>query len=118
MRLAESVLIESIQISWKSFVAGFFFIAFLQGNLDAQTESSGASGEKVELADLFTGENVATLAREDMEALAKGEKRDKSSLVVLYAPWCSFSQAMNDSYNAVADKLAGSNVVVSGQRKP
>lgn len=90
----------------------------MQGNLDAQTESSGALGEKVELADLFTGENVATLAREDMEALAKGEKRDKSSLVVLYAPWCSFSQAMNDSYNAVADKLAGSNVVVSGRRKP
>lgn len=83
-----------------------------KGNLDALTEPSSALGEKVELADLFTGENVTTLTREDMEALAKGEKREKSSLVVLYAPWCSFSQAMNDSYNAVADKLAGSNVVV------
>jgi len=83
-----------------------------KGNLDALTEPSSALGEKVELADLFTGENVTTFAREDMEALAKGEKREKSSLVVLYAPWCSFSQAMNDSYNAVADKLAGSNVVV------
>lgn len=53
-----------------------------------------------------------TFGREDMEALVKGENRDKSSLVVLYAPWCSFSQAMDESYNDVAEKLAGSNVVV------
>jgi len=94
----------------KLYFAGYY----LQGNLDALTEPSSALGEKVEVADIFTGENVTTLTREDIEALAKGGNRDKSSLVVLYAPWCSFSQAMNDSYNAVADKLTGSKVVVSG----
>lgn len=84
-----------------------------QGNLEGLTEPQDALGEKVEVADIFTGENVTTLARSEIEALAKGENREKSSLVVLYAPWCSFSQAMSDNYNAVADKLAGSNVVVS-----
>ena len=64
----------------------------LQGNIDALTEPQSALGEKVEAADLFTGENVKTFARADMEALAKGENREKSSIVVLYAPWCSFSQ--------------------------
>lgn len=83
-----------------------------KGNLDGVAESSNSLGEKTEVADLFTSENVVTFGREDMEALAKGENRDKSSLVVLYAPWCSFSQAMDESYNAVAEKLAGSNVVV------
>lgn len=83
-----------------------------KSNIDAQLEPQSALGEKVELADLFTGENVKTFAREDMEALAKGENREKSSMIVLYAPWCSFSQAMNDSYNALADKLAGSDVVI------
>ncbi|KAG0618013.1 hypothetical protein M758_4G032600 [Ceratodon purpureus] len=83
-----------------------------KGNIDSLTEPQSALGEKVEAADLFTGENVKTFARGDMEALAKGENREKSSIVVLYAPWCSFSQAMNDSYNTFADKLAGSKVVV------
>lgn len=84
-----------------------------KGNLEGLTEPQDALGEKVEVADIFTGENVTTLARSEIEALAKGENREKSSLVVLYAPWCSFSQAMSDNYNAVADKLAGSNVVVA-----
>jgi adenylyl-sulfate reductase (glutathione) len=83
-----------------------------KGNIEGLTEPQSALGEKVEIVDLFTGENVRTFTREDMEALAKGANLEKSTIAVLYAPWCSFSQAMNDSYNAFADKLAGSNVVV------
>lgn len=30
--------------------------------------------------------------RAGIEELARSENRDKSGLVVLYAPWCSFSQ--------------------------
>jgi hypothetical protein len=64
----------------------------LQGNIDALLEPQSTLGDKVEVADLFTGENVKTFEREDMEALAKGENYKKSSMIVLYAPRCSFSQ--------------------------
>lgn len=76
----------------REFAVNFYICSSLQGNIDALTEPQDALGEKVEVADLFTGENVKTFAREDMEALANGENREKSSIVVLYAPWCSFSQ--------------------------
>ncbi|KAG0578596.1 hypothetical protein KC19_4G035900 [Ceratodon purpureus] len=69
-----------------------------KGNIDSLTEPQSALGEKVEAADLFTGENVKTFARGDMEALAKGENREKSSIVVLYAPWCSFSQVCTSRF--------------------
>jgi hypothetical protein len=45
-----------------------------------------ALSKKVEVADLFTGENVKTFEQEDMQALAKGENCKKSSMIVLRYP--------------------------------
>jgi len=84
-----------------------------KGNIDNSNDSTSIVGERIEFADLFTSESVVTLSRGNIETLVKGENRAKSTLVVLYAPWCQYSQAMNDSYNAVAEELAGSNVVVA-----
>ncbi|KAL3678646.1 hypothetical protein R1sor_021602 [Riccia sorocarpa] len=82
-----------------------------KGNLSGleQTEDNGSAASEVE--DIFTGKNVARLSREDMER-SISQPRDKASLVVLYAPWCQFSQAMESSFNAVADILADSPISV------
>jgi hypothetical protein len=53
------------------------------------TMPQSALGEKVEIVDLFTSENVKTFGQEDMQA--KGENCEKS-MIVLYAPKCSFFQ--------------------------
>uniref|UniRef100_A0A2P2PNT6 Thioredoxin domain-containing protein n=1 Tax=Rhizophora mucronata TaxID=61149 RepID=A0A2P2PNT6_RHIMU len=47
-----------------------------------------------------------------MENLLRLEKRREPWLLVLYAPWCRFCQAMESSYLELADKLAGSGVKV------
>ncbi|KAL2609886.1 hypothetical protein R1flu_028459 [Riccia fluitans] len=82
-----------------------------KGNLSGleETETNGSAASDVE--DIFTGKNVTKLSREEIES-AISKPRDKAGLVVLYAPWCRFSQAMDESFNEVADILADSPVLV------
>ncbi|KAM1008888.1 hypothetical protein ACFX2J_005239 [Malus domestica] len=71
-------------------------------------QSNGAATE----TDIFTSQNLVTLSRTGIENLAKLEDRKEPWIVVLYAPWCQFCQAMEASYVELADKLAGSGVKV------
>ncbi|XP_021906134.1 LOW QUALITY PROTEIN: 5'-adenylylsulfate reductase 3, chloroplastic-like [Carica papaya] len=63
-------------------------------------------------ADLFNSQNLVALSRTGIENLARLDNRRESWLVVLYAPWCRFCQAMEESYLELAEKLAGTGVKV------
>eukprot|EP00897_Mesotaenium_endlicherianum_P001478 jgi/Mesen1/1358/ME000013S00848 len=76
---------------------------------------SGTDGDASEstLRDLYQDANVAALTRPQIEELALSDRpREESWLVVLYAPWCPFCQAMEDAYDEVARQLAGTGVRV------
>ncbi|KAL0012328.1 hypothetical protein SO802_007436 [Lithocarpus litseifolius] len=62
--------------------------------------------------DIFNTQNLVTLNRTGIENLARLEDRKEPWIVVLYAPWCQFCQAMEASYVELAEKLAGSGVKV------
>ncbi|KAH1065952.1 hypothetical protein J1N35_030939 [Gossypium stocksii] len=84
-----------------------------KGNLKedgaAQVNGNGATTE----SDIFNSQSLVTLSRTGIENLAKLESRKESWIVVLYAPWCPFCQAMEASYVELAEKLAGSGVKVA-----
>nr|BAJ34448.1 unnamed protein product [Eutrema halophilum] len=65
------------------------------------------------VADIFKSENVVNLSRQGIENLMKLENRKEAWIVVLYAPWCPFCQAMEASFDELADKLAGNGVKVA-----
>ncbi|XP_059662386.1 5'-adenylylsulfate reductase 3, chloroplastic-like [Cornus florida] len=88
-----------------------------KGNIEGkvgQANGNGAANTNgtAPIADLFDTQNVVTLNRTGMENLVKLEDRKEPWLVVLYAPWCQFCQAMEGSYVELAEKLAGSGVKV------
>ena len=62
--------------------------------------------------DLWIEGKVAAVSKPQVEALAAG-KRDKDTILVLYAPWCTFCQALEPSFSALADQLAGTSVTVA-----
>ncbi|KAK7332331.1 hypothetical protein VNO80_29081 [Phaseolus coccineus] len=90
-----------------------------KGNLKqedtAQLDGNGAtpSNSSATVADIFDSQNVVSLSRAGIENLAKLDNRKEPWLVVLYAPWCRFCQAMEESYVGLAEKLAGSGVKVA-----
>ncbi|KAK9810382.1 hypothetical protein WJX72_009782 [[Myrmecia] bisecta] len=73
---------------------------------------SAAEQAEQEVADLWADGPVEALSRAQLQALADGE-RDKDTLVVLYAPWCQYSQAMEGAYTALAERYAGSHVRIA-----
>ncbi|GIL47134.1 hypothetical protein Vafri_4036 [Volvox africanus] len=76
-------------------------------------KEDGTTEERKAERDLWpAGSTVATLSKEEVRALAEG-KRGKGTLAVLYAPWCRFCQALEPSYEALASRLADSNVTVA-----
>jgi adenylyl-sulfate reductase (glutathione) len=77
----------------------------------SQNGASHANGTAV-VPDIFESQNLVTLTRTGIENLAKLESRKEPWIVVLYAPWCRFCQAMEGSFLELADKLAGSGVKV------
>ncbi|CAL0301156.1 unnamed protein product [Lupinus luteus] len=77
-------------------------------NGNGVTHTNGAAAE----ADIFNTQNVVNLSRTGIENLSKLDNRQEPWIVVLYAPWCPFCQAMEESYVDLADKLAGSGVKV------
>ncbi|KAJ1427184.1 Thioredoxin-like superfamily [Sesbania bispinosa] len=64
------------------------------------------------VADIFNTQNVVNMSRTGIENLTKLENRKEPWLVVLYAPWCPYCQAMEESYVDLAEKLEGSGVKV------
>nr|GLL28761.1 5'-adenylylsulfate reductase 1, chloroplastic-like isoform X1 [Ipomoea trifida] len=73
--------------------------------------------------DIFNTNNIVTLTRPGIENMLKMSDRKEPWVVVLYAPWCRFSQAMEESYTELAGKLAGSGVKAAkfradGDQKP
>ncbi|GLU23318.1 hypothetical protein SLE2022_393350 [Rubroshorea leprosula] len=82
--------------------------AHLNDNGNGAAYANGTATEN----DIFNSQNLVTLGRPGIENLAKLEDRREPWIVVLYAPWCRFCQAMEASYVELADKLAGSGVKV------
>ncbi|KAJ8761830.1 hypothetical protein K2173_004679 [Erythroxylum novogranatense] len=80
-------------------------VAQLNGN------SSSANGSAAG-TDIFESQNLVNLSGAGIENLLRLESRKEPWVVVLYAPWCQFCQAMESSYLELADKLAGSGVKV------
>ncbi|XP_010244499.1 PREDICTED: 5'-adenylylsulfate reductase 1, chloroplastic-like [Nelumbo nucifera] len=74
----------------------------------APAHSNGAAT----VADIFNSQNVVNLSRTGIENLARLKDRREPWMVVLYAPWCRFCQAMEGSYVELAEKLAGTGVKV------
>nr|AAZ75685.1 5'-adenylylsulfate reductase [Polygonatum pubescens] len=73
--------------------------------------------------DIFKSQDVVSLSRPGIENLLKLENRQDPWLVVLYAPWCRFCQAMEGSYVELAEKFSGSGIKVAkfradGDQKP
>ncbi|KAH6820366.1 APS reductase 3 [Perilla frutescens var. hirtella] len=79
------------------------------GSVNGGIQPNGSTGH----ADLFNTNSVVKLSRRGIENLLKLEKRNEAWVVVLYAPWCRFCQAMEDSYVELSEKLAGSGVKVA-----
>ncbi|GAA0172925.1 reductase [Lithospermum erythrorhizon] len=72
-----------------------------------------ANGTATTIPDIFDTPSIVNLSRAGIENLLKLENRKDSWIVVNYAPWCPFCQAMEGSYVELADKLAGSGVKVA-----
>lgn len=84
-----------------------------KGNLKQESsETQNSSATNGEVADIFESQNLVSLSRAGIENLMKLEDRRDPWIVVLYAPWCQFCQAMENSYLELADKLAESGVKV------
>ncbi|KAG6480438.1 probable 5'-adenylylsulfate reductase 1, chloroplastic [Zingiber officinale] len=101
-----------------------------KGNLKEEGGISAANGNGVVtsngvggIPDIFETNTIFNLSRPGIENLLKLEKREEPWLVVLYAPWCPFCQAMEASYVELAEKLSGSGIKVGkfqadGDQKP
>ncbi|XP_028755279.1 5'-adenylylsulfate reductase 3, chloroplastic-like [Neltuma alba] len=73
---------------------------------------NGTAHANATVGDIFNSQSVVNLSRTGIENLVKLENRKEPWLVVLYAPWCPFCQAMEESYVDLADKLEGSGIKV------
>jgi len=75
-------------------------------------KADGTTEERKADRDLWIDGNVTALTKEQAHTMAEG-KRDKDTLVVLYAPWCPFCQGMEAAYSQLAEQLSGSSVAVA-----
>ncbi|KAG2688321.1 hypothetical protein I3760_09G090000 [Carya illinoinensis] len=82
--------------------------AHLNGNGNAAAQANGTAT----VPDIFNNQNLVTLGRTGIENLARLENRKETWIVVLYAPWCTFCQAMEASYIELAEKMKGTGVKV------
>ncbi|KAH0718136.1 hypothetical protein KY290_014725 [Solanum tuberosum] len=84
-----------------------------KGNIkDESVNGAVQTNGTATIADIFDTKDIVTLSKPGVENLLKLEDRREPWLVVLYAPWCQFCQAMEGSYVELAEKLAGSGVKV------
>ncbi|XAR56700.1 Adenylyl-sulfate reductase (thioredoxin) [Bertholletia excelsa] len=84
-----------------------------KGNIK-QKEGNGVTQTygNITESDIFNSQNLIALSRTGIENLAALENRSEPWIVVLYAPWCQYCQAMEQSYVELAETLAGSGVKV------
>ncbi|KAH0935340.1 hypothetical protein HID58_012457 [Brassica napus] len=86
-----------------------------KGNIKESSNGNNAAvngnGTTSTVDDIFKSENVVSLSRQGIENLMKLENRKEAWIVVLYAPWCPFCQAMEASFDELADKLKGGDGV-------
>ncbi|KAF3788356.1 5'-adenylylsulfate reductase 3 [Nymphaea thermarum] len=80
-----------------------------KGNIQQEVEGNGSAAANGSAApsDIFNSKSVVSLSRAGIENLMKVENRREPWLVVLYAPWCRFCQAMEGSFVELAEKLEG-----------
>ncbi|KAL3624987.1 aspartic proteinase precursor [Castilleja foliolosa] len=78
-------------------------------NINGTAQANGTVAD----SDLFGVPSVVGLTRPGIENLLRLDDRKEGWLVVLYAPWCRFCQAMEGSYVELAEKLVGSGVRVA-----
>jgi adenylyl-sulfate reductase (glutathione) len=84
-----------------------------KGNIkDESVNGAAQTNGTATVTDIFDTKDIVTLSKPGVENLLKLEDRREPWLVVLYAPWCQFCQAMEGSYVDLAEKLAGSGVKV------
>ncbi|KAK4711423.1 hypothetical protein R3W88_005936 [Solanum pinnatisectum] len=84
-----------------------------KGNIkDESVNGAVQTNGTATVADIFDTKDIVTLSKPGVENLLKLEDRREPWLVVLYAPWCQFCQAMEGSYVELAEKLGGSGVKV------
>ncbi|KAL5578829.1 hypothetical protein UlMin_011271 [Ulmus minor] len=85
-----------------------------KGNIkqDNAAQGNGDGNADAAAADIFTSQSLVTLSRTGIENLVRLENRKEPWIVVLYAPWCQFCQAMEGSFVELANKLEGSGVKV------
>ncbi|KAJ9562892.1 hypothetical protein OSB04_008052 [Centaurea solstitialis] len=84
-----------------------------KGNIKEEAVNGDGNGEVLANgsgSDIFNSNDIVSLSRPGMENLLKMEDRKDPWMVVLYAPWCQFCQAMEGSYVEFAEKLAGSDM--------
>ncbi|KAL5583617.1 hypothetical protein UlMin_016059 [Ulmus minor] len=89
------------------------YVPQLNGNGNGNGNETFSTNGHASVADIFNSPNLLALSRPSIERLARLENRKQPWLVVLYAPWCRFCKAMEESYIEVAEKLAGSGVKVA-----
>ncbi|KAK9155682.1 hypothetical protein Sjap_003162 [Stephania japonica] len=85
-----------------------------KGNIKQEVNGNGAAHTNATAtnSDIFNAQSVVTLNRVGIENLARLENRREPWIVVLYAPWCRFCQAMEGSFVELSEKLAGSGIKV------
>ena len=69
-------------------------------------QSAAEQGTEETLQDLWRSGAVEALTRQELTQMLS-DPRHPDTLVVLYAPWCQYSQAMEASYSALADRYVG-----------
>ncbi|CAL5402759.1 unnamed protein product [Camellia sinensis] len=80
----------------------------VNGNGNGAMQTNGTAT----VSDIFNSQNLIGLSRTGIENLARLNRRSEPWLVVLYAPWCNFCQAMEESYLVLAEKLVDIGVKV------
>lgn len=74
-------------------------------------KADGSTEERKADRDLWINNSgVQALSKDALQGLVAG-KRDKHTLLVLYAPWCPFCQAMEPKFEELAARLKGNSSV-------
>lgn len=80
----------------------FVGLANKDGSTKTECGIHVSGAEKTFDRDLWMGGKVQELSKADAEALPKG---GKDAVVVVYAPWCKFCQALEPQYESLAKDL-------------
>ena len=84
-------------------VGRFVGLANKDGSVKTECGIHVAGAEKTFDRDLWEGGKVMELSTPDEVTALKGS--GKEAMVVVYAPWCQFCQAMEDQYEKLASEL-------------